>query len=287
MACIAMSQPLGLFESSPSQDGSVLLCDVPFLETGCGDFDFPVSSADVPDDLLACTPVHGWDTPPESPVHSSQVLEGISDPLLNQHVSTVFDPLSTADFSSAVSDMGSVFDWTPPASPIPHEADSLLKQEYLGMPFQMESSTSVPTAAVAAAPAAPVKSNKRKSTSQLSDYERKKAKAKAEADRHARTIACERAVAALSSKMNDEDPESRRHTHNVLERKRRNDLKNSYQLLREQIPSLEENERAPTGQILLHAVEYIQALKTEESDLVKALAAAKARQQQLQQWHGM
>jgi len=287
MACIAMSQPMGLFEPSPSPDGSVLLCDVPFLESACDDFQFSANSADVPDDLMACTPVHGWDTPPESPVHSSPVFERFPDPLLNQHVATVFDPLSTTDFTSAVSDMGSVFDWTPPASPISCEADSLIKDQYLGMPFGMDTAASVAAAAAAAAPAAPVKSNKRKSTSQLSDYDRKKAKAKAEADRYARTEACERAVAALSAKMNDEDPESRRHTHNVLERKRRNDLKNSYQMLREQIPSLEENERAPTGQILLHAVEFISALDAEEADLLKALEAAKARQQQLQQWRGM
>jgi len=107
------------------------------------------------------------------------------------------------------------------------------------------------------------------------DFERRRIKVRAEVERVERTKACEKAVMALNQSKNDEDPESRRHTHNVLERKRRNDLKNSYQLLREQLPTLEDNDRAPTGQILLHAVEYITSLNDKERDLAQQLAAAR------------
>jgi hypothetical protein len=52
-----------------------------------------------------------------------------------------------------------------------------------------------------------------------------------------------------------DEPESKRKTHNVLERKRRNDLKRSYQSLRKQLPNLSDQSRAPTGHILIKAAE--------------------------------
>ena len=121
---------------------------------------------------------------------------------------------------------------------------------------------------------------KRKATGPVDD-DRKLSKKKSEIERAQRTAACEKAVKELSDSKNDEDPESRRHTHNVLERKRRNDLKNSYQLLREQLPTLEENDRAPTGQILLHAVEFIAALKIEDEELADEHTKAKLENERL------
>jgi len=59
-------------------------------------------------------------------------------------------------------------------------------------------------------------------------------------------------------------PDSRRRIHNVLERKRRNDLKYCYHELRESIPDLEGTERAPTGTILARAAEYVRSLQEEE-----------------------
>jgi Myc proto-oncogene protein len=103
-------------------------------------------------------------------------------------------------------------------------------------------------------------------------------------DRAARTAACERAVSELAtqhSNKREDDPETRRHTHNILERKRRNDLKNSYQHLREHVPSLEDNERAPTGQILLHAVDYINSLKQEQANIGATLAQLKSQNEML------
>lgn len=61
--------------------------------------------------------------------------------------------------------------------------------------------------------------------------------------------------------------ESRRRQHNVLERKRRCDLKSSYQDLRGLIPTLQNMERVPTGQILLGAIGYIRELQQEDKEL--------------------
>lgn len=75
---------------------------------------------------------------------------------------------------------------------------------------------------------------------------------------------------------------SKRSTHNVLERKRRHDLKNSYQALRSEIPGLEKNERAPTGVILTKAHEIIAELNSAETSLQAKIAAAKAERERLQ-----
>ncbi|XP_011408076.1 PREDICTED: myc proto-oncogene protein-like [Amphimedon queenslandica] len=63
---------------------------------------------------------------------------------------------------------------------------------------------------------------------------------------------------------NESDEEARRASHNVLERKRRNDLKNSFDILRTGIPDLEENIRAPKVVILRKAVEYIKFLQVND-----------------------
>lgn len=76
-------------------------------------------------------------------------------------------------------------------------------------------------------------------------------------------------------------PESKRHTHNVLERKRREDLKYSYQNLRLQVPDLSNAERAPTGQILNKAANYVLHLKAQEEELVQQLAVIRAENQRL------
>lgn len=84
-----------------------------------------------------------------------------------------------------------------------------------------------------------------------------------------------------SPSMESDDPESKRHTHNVLERKRRNELKSSYQELREEIPDLNDNDKTPTGVILNRACEYIAALQEEEAVLLQSIAAAKAENARL------
>eukprot|EP00038_Savillea_parva_P024562 m.44377 g.44377 ORF g.44377 m.44377 type:complete len:295 (+) comp6516_c0_seq1:238-1122(+) len=78
-----------------------------------------------------------------------------------------------------------------------------------------------------------------------------------------------------------DEPESKRKSHNVLERKRRNDLKKSYQELRLQLPNLAENSRAPTGHILTKAVEFIEQLKAEEVTRLRVIDELRRRNQRL------
>jgi len=78
-----------------------------------------------------------------------------------------------------------------------------------------------------------------------------------------------------------ENPESRRRIHNVLERKRRNDLKSSYEELRECIPELENSDRAPTGQILAKAVDLIAELQEEDQKIQAAIAALRIENERL------
>lgn len=81
--------------------------------------------------------------------------------------------------------------------------------------------------------------------------------------------------------LSNEDPGARRLTHNVLERKRRNDLKNSYQELRECIPEVEENERTPTGQILIKAMEHVTKLKKRDAAMVARVAEVRQENERL------
>jgi hypothetical protein len=90
-----------------------------------------------------------------------------------------------------------------------------------------------------------------------------------------RARSARRAEPSPSPFSDSDDPESKRHTHNVLERKRRNELKSSYQELREEIPDLYSNDKTPTGVILNRACEYIAALQEEEAVLLQGIALAK------------
>ena len=66
-----------------------------------------------------------------------------------------------------------------------------------------------------------------------------------------------------------EDPECKRNVHNVLERKRRNDLKYSFQVLRDSIPDLKGSERAPKVAILRKATDCILNLRSEQERLLE------------------
>lgn len=80
---------------------------------------------------------------------------------------------------------------------------------------------------------------------------------------------------------NDSDEEARRASHNVLERKRRNDLRNSFDMLRLQIPELEENARAPKVIILRKASEYIRSIQKKDIRIKDDLLKEQARQKKL------
>lgn len=279
-----VNMPMMMYDEPmpPLSAKTTLTCDVPFLDGPLGDLPFRTHSADVPEDLLACTPIHGWDTPPESPSHSP-MYEFMSDPLLSTKVSagleaSIFDDESTIQEVTVKMSQPQpqpVFDWTPPASPVPSAGCEDLLRDFPDLHF-----VGAPASTGAGASLTQARPAKRKATGPA-DQDRKLMKKRSEIERAQRTAACEKAVKELSENKNDEDPESRRHTHNVLERKRRNDLKNSYQLLREQLPTLEENDRAPTGQILLHAVEFIATLKKEEAELAAEHTKAKLENERL------
>lgn len=81
----------------------------------------------------------------------------------------------------------------------------------------------------------------------------------------------------------ESDDEQRRASHNVLERKRRNDLKYSFQILRGQIPELKDNQRAPKVTILRKAAEYIKQIREEDDDLQTRMAKEKRRESKLLQ----
>jgi len=277
----------------------------------------------VPDDLLSCSEMDhtAWGmTPPDSPVHSQALDESVSDSMMlgfetqdSLDLSVVseklasFECVAPYDWSSPPAspvegvDFSSPDAWasdaTPPASPVPDmpstvcddlmafPADGIfsVKQECTE-PFTPASLTPAPLAAAPAVRAAP---SKRKSGAK-DEESRRRSRAKRIADRESRTADCDAAVLTLTqSKADLEDPETRRHCHNVLERKRRNDLKNSYQMLHEALPSLEDRERAPTGQILLHAVDYVVALKAEEAQVVQAIAGANTENQRLKTLLGL
>lgn len=87
-------------------------------------------------------------------------------------------------------------------------------------------------------------------------------------------LTAESQLRLLSSSASGAD--SKRLTHNVLERKRRNDLKASYQELRENIPELIHQERAPTAQILSKGVEYIEFLKKNDATMMATITSLRA-----------
>nr|ABW76122.1 n-Myc [Petromyzon marinus] len=79
-----------------------------------------------------------------------------------------------------------------------------------------------------------------------------------------------------SPRSSDSEDQDKRRTHNILERQRRNDLKNSFFWLRDHIPELAHNDKAAKVQILKKAMEYSRTLQRQEKKL-----EAEKRQQQI------
>jgi Myc proto-oncogene protein len=86
-----------------------------------------------------------------------------------------------------------------------------------------------------------------------------------------------------SGKDKFEDPECKRNVHNVLERKRRNDLKYSFQVLRDSIPDLKGSERAPKVAILRKATDCILNLRSEQERLLEQKSLLERTHQSLKQ----
>lgn len=78
-----------------------------------------------------------------------------------------------------------------------------------------------------------------------------------------------------------EDEEERRRTHNVMERQRRNELKNCFLRLRDNVPELSNNDKASKVVILKRAKESIWNLETEDQRLSHKKDKLRQRQEQL------
>ena len=92
----------------------------------------------------------------------------------------------------------------------------------------------------------------------------------------------EKKTRVLSGDESDPDCEILgRATHNVLERKRRNELKLRFQYLRDAIPDICGNDRAPKVSILQRAYSYILQLQAEERTLIQQIRIQKNRKEQL------
>ncbi|KAL4655734.1 myelocytomatosis oncogene-like [Arapaima gigas] len=78
-----------------------------------------------------------------------------------------------------------------------------------------------------------------------------------------------------------EDEEERRRTHNVMERQRRNELKNCFLRLRDNVPELSCNDKASKVVILKKARDSIRSLEMESQRLVVKKDKLRHRQEQL------
>uniref|UniRef100_A0A8D0B2C9 Transcriptional regulator n=1 Tax=Salvator merianae TaxID=96440 RepID=A0A8D0B2C9_SALMN len=84
-----------------------------------------------------------------------------------------------------------------------------------------------------------------------------------------------------SPRTSDSEENDKRRTHNVLERQRRNELKMSFFALRDQIPEVANNEKAPKVVILKKATEYVLCIQSDEHRLLAEKEQLRRRQEQL------
>ncbi|KAM4688725.1 myc proto-oncogene protein [Discoglossus pictus] len=84
-----------------------------------------------------------------------------------------------------------------------------------------------------------------------------------------------------SPRTSDSEENDKRRTHNVLERQRRNELKLSFFGLRDQIPEVANNEKAPKVVILKKATEYVISMQEDERRLLREEEQLKMKQEQL------
>lgn len=79
----------------------------------------------------------------------------------------------------------------------------------------------------------------------------------------------------------DGEDEDRRRTHNVLERRRRSELRLSFLALRDQVPALAHNPRAAKVLILKRAAEFIREVRGDERKLLRRKEALERRSREL------
>ncbi|XP_005753921.1 transcriptional regulator Myc-2-like [Pundamilia nyererei] len=85
-----------------------------------------------------------------------------------------------------------------------------------------------------------------------------------------------------SPKSEGEDNDKRR-THNVLERQRRNELKMSFMVLRDEVPAVANNEKAAKVVILKKAAEFIMEVREQERKLLAKKDELRKRSRELKQ----
>uniref|UniRef100_A0A8C5TS33 Myc proto-oncogene protein n=1 Tax=Malurus cyaneus samueli TaxID=2593467 RepID=A0A8C5TS33_9PASS len=84
-----------------------------------------------------------------------------------------------------------------------------------------------------------------------------------------------------SPRTSDSEENDKRRTHNVLERQRRNELKLSFFALRDEIPEVANNEKAPKVVILKKATEYVLSIQSDEHRLIAEKEQLRRRREQL------
>jgi len=80
-----------------------------------------------------------------------------------------------------------------------------------------------------------------------------------------------------------EDFEGRRSQHNVMERQRRNELKLSLHGLRDCLPSLHTQDKAPKVVILAHATNYVSELQAEDHRLTAEIKDLRSKNRSLKE----
>jgi len=74
---------------------------------------------------------------------------------------------------------------------------------------------------------------------------------------------------------------NKRDSHNISERHRRSELKQSFEALRSEIPDISSLHRVHTGGILKHAIDYIRQLEREEAESRRHVEMARAENDRL------
>uniref|UniRef100_A0A7M4FWY7 BHLH domain-containing protein n=1 Tax=Crocodylus porosus TaxID=8502 RepID=A0A7M4FWY7_CROPO len=91
----------------------------------------------------------------------------------------------------------------------------------------------------------------------------------------------EEEIDVVTPRTSDSEENDKRRTHNVLERQRRNELKLSFFALRDEIPEVANNEKAPKVVILKKATEYVISVQADEHRLIAEKEQLRRRRDQL------
>ncbi|XP_026121975.1 transcriptional regulator Myc-2-like [Carassius auratus] len=108
----------------------------------------------------------------------------------------------------------------------------------------------------------------------------KRSRGSGDSHRSAQSTGRSRSLASRQG-VDTEDEEERRRTHNVMERQRRNELKNCFLRLRDNVPELSNNDKASKVVILKRAKESIRNLEADNQRLKQKREKLRERQERL------